>query len=243
MSPTRFVVLFPGRTGSTWLVEALDAHPLVSTGYEVMASGLDNGDSPEQQIERARRALAAPRKEAAAAVGFKAKLRDVLDRDAFADLLEEFDTRPILLTRRNVIKLNVSSFNSERLRERTGDWNLYDRRSVADEPLWIDPDAFVQRLGWYEQELSELAEFTGQLGRPALWLFYEDLLREETETLALAFRFLGVEPIAARGRTVKSLPDDLRRALRNFDELRACFTGTRYEAMFDEGSAAESEAA
>jgi hypothetical protein len=240
---TRFVVLFPGRTGSTFLVEALDVHPLVCARYEVMASGLDNRDSPEEQIERARRAFTSPQKRDYRACGFKTKLRDVLDRPGFAALLEELAVRPILLTRRNVVKLNVSSFNAARVHERTGDWNLYERQGLADEPLWIDPDDFVQRLGEYEQELGELATFVGRLGRPALWLFYENLVLDPAETVAQAFRFLGVEPVSARGRTLKSTADDLRLALRNFDELRGRFAGTRYEAMFDERLPAASEAA
>jgi hypothetical protein len=43
-----------------------------------------------------------------------------------------------------------------------------------------------------------------------------------------------VRPQPARARVLKNTHDDLRLAVRNFDELRARYAGTRFEAMFDE---------
>jgi hypothetical protein len=220
-------------------VEALDGHPQVAARYEVMAPSISKGESPEQQLERARRAFTPPEVAPPWAAGFKTKLRDVLDREGFAALLDEFEARVILLTRRNVVKLNVSSFNSERLRERTGDWNLYRSGDEPEERLRIDPGEFAKRLDEYERELADLVDFVAELAHPALWLFYENLLDDVDGTLAAAFRFLGVGSVATRGRTLKSTSDDLAEALVNFDELRARYSGTRYEAMFDEGRPAE----
>jgi LPS sulfotransferase NodH len=231
----RFIILFPGRTGSTFLVEALDEHPLVEAGYEHLSPFRDKPERAAEQIETARRDFERVGSGSIVARGFKTKLRDVHDRYALMELLRGLDVRVILLGRRNLVKLNVSSFNSERLYRSTGDWNAYAQDAVPDDPLVIDPNEFVERLGEYEQEWAEIVDFATMLQQPTLVLYYENLLEDPTGTLQLVFDFIGADPVEAAGRTVKSGGDDLRRMLGNFDELRASVAGTRYEPMFDEG--------
>ena len=51
--PVPFVILMQARTGSTYLVEALHAHPNVEADYEVMSTWRERGVSPETQLEMA----------------------------------------------------------------------------------------------------------------------------------------------------------------------------------------------
>ena len=53
----------------------------------------------------------------AVAVGFKTKLKDVDDHHDFTELLREQDFRIILMTRRNTLKLAISTLNARRLFE------------------------------------------------------------------------------------------------------------------------------
>lgn len=235
MSPAvPFVVLFQGRTGSTFFVEALDSHPEVRCGYEELASDRWDEDGAAAQLELVRWLLRPPHDRLVRAVGFKTKLRDVRDADGFAGVLAELGVRVIHLKRRNLVKLTVSSLNSERAREHTGDWNLYRRDPAVDAPLPIEPEAFLARLAKHEGYEAALDRFVLAAGRPTLTLHYEDLLVAQRETLALAFGFLGVGTIETSGRTVKMTGDDLRTVLPNFDELRDSVGDPRYRRMFDE---------
>ena len=229
-----FVVLFQGRTGSTFFVEALDSHPDVRCGYEELWGDRWDELGSEAQLDVARWWLAPPADRLVRATGFKTKLRDVVDPDGFAAVLEETGARVLYLKRRNLVKLAVSSLNSERARERTGDWNLYRREPAVAEPLAVEPAKFLTRLAKHEGYQADLDAFVGAAARPTLTLHYEDLLVDTHGTLALAFRFLDVEPVATSGRTIKMTSDDLRDVLPNFDELRAAVSEPRYRRMFDE---------
>jgi len=224
-----FLVLFLGRTGSTFLVEALDAHPDVSAGYEAMVEG--RGADAAQQLEYARAVFT---RSGCRAVGFKTKLSDVRDQAGFVRLLQEVGARVVVLRRRNLVKLTISWFNSERIYESTGDWNIYAREDAVAEPLVVDLDVFDSRLRDVESRHRRLAAYADDAALPTLHIYYEDLLLDRRRTLDMTFAFLGVEPFAAEGRTRKATPDDLRLVVANFDELRERYEGTRFEAMFDE---------
>src|SRR5262249_43296180 len=117
VEPRRFVLLFEGRSGSTYLMESLDAHPQVVAAHEILTELKLEPDVARLQLERTRAFLTEPRDGAIAAVGFKTKLADVVDRDAFAALLRALDVRIIHLRRRNLIKLALSVLNAKRLRQ------------------------------------------------------------------------------------------------------------------------------
>lgn len=231
---TPFVILFEGRTGSTYLVEALDRHPEVRARKEVFASLRDQGWQAEHQVEWLEEFFGSPpEEEGIRALGFKTKLRDVLDPEDTARVLEKFGASVIVLLRRNRIKHLVSVFNAMRLHEETGDWNLYaDGGSLP--PLEIDPEQFDEWLQVREQQREEIEAYAEALSLSTLRLTYEELLLDEDALFATVFDFLGVEPRKVEGEARKATSDDLREALANFEELRARYEGTRYEPMFDE---------
>jgi hypothetical protein len=214
-------------------MEALGAHPEIEAGFEELGSRRQLG--PDGQIDFARGFFMRERPATVAAAGFKTKLQDVLDKDRFADLLREVGARAVLLQRRNTVKAVVSWFRSELVNEATGDWNVY-RPEQRPPPVELDPAEFAARLARYEKARSALQEYALALERPALLLYYEDLLIDPSGTLDAACGFLGVRPAPVRGNAVKATPDDLRAAVSNFEELRER-AGGRYHAMFDEAPA------
>jgi LPS sulfotransferase NodH len=236
-SQVAFVIMFHARSGSTYLVEALERHPDVRCEYEVMAARREKGYGPKEQLTFAGNLLGrTPGR--VKAVGSKTKLGDVLNRDGFASLLRERDAKILHLQRHNVVKLVVSLFNAERVHERTGDWNAYNAADLAKMPFTIDPGDFRVRLEQAVRRRYELRDFVQSLALPTTHLFYEDLLMDRSAFLERTFRFIGVEPIEVTGRTLKSTRDDLRLMLLNFDELRASYAVTEYAEMFDEAVAA-----
>jgi LPS sulfotransferase NodH len=224
-----FVILFQGRAGSTYLTEALGSHPEVHAWFEELSVE----ETAAGQLESARAMLAAPPDASCRAFGFKAKLVDLFDPDAFAEVLREAHARVIALHRRNLVKWTVSWFTSDRLNETTGDWNLY-REHDRLPPLEIDLDLFRERLAYVEAAAQRLRDFVAELELPTLTLHYEDLLADAAEFLRLAQAFLGVEPRPLAGRSIKNTPEDLAEVVLNVAELRAQYAGTRYEAMFDD---------
>src|SRR5688572_14961798 len=137
-----YVLLFEGRTGSTFLTAMLNQHP------EILAAGerLDNyGNAPDAaaaQLASARQFLTPPLVGPHRVRGFKTKLREVKDPAAFAALLQEKRVHILYMQRRNRIKTTVSGFTGRRLYEKTAKWNLTHE---ADRPgaLHIDPPAFA----------------------------------------------------------------------------------------------------
>ena len=138
---TPFVVIFQGRCGSTYLVEALDKHSQIHCWKEYFSTLKKRKGNAEDQLRWLADFYSSP-PVACSAVGFKTKLKDVMDPDGFARTLGEHQAHIIHLQRRNTVKLTVSLLNAMRLNERTGDWNLYQ---ASDRPakLRVDPDDFA----------------------------------------------------------------------------------------------------
>ena len=64
----RFVILFPGRSGSTYVISALDAHPAITAKGEVLDPLRPEG--PQAQLDWTRRYLRGPAVNRSKAVGF-----------------------------------------------------------------------------------------------------------------------------------------------------------------------------
>lgn len=228
---TRYVIVFQARSGSTYLTEVLDSHPSVYAMGEKFAELKSKG--PVRQLAAMRKFFEELPDGDFAAIGFKTKLRDVADRRKFAELLQEHKVQVIFLGRRNIVKHVVSCFNSQRLYDATGDWNLY-RDSDRLSSFRIDPEEFANWLRKFDEGRKALEEFVMALQLPTLCLYYEDLLAEREKSVALALSFLRVPVAPLQGRTKKNTSDDLRDVVNNFDELRSKYIGTPYGEMFDE---------
>jgi LPS sulfotransferase NodH len=232
--PTPFVVFFEGRSGSTYLVESLHDQRDVYAEKEFLAELRSKNKGPREQLAWVRDYFTPLEGDRYRAIGFKAKLQDVLDPAGLAEVLAEFGARVVLLQRRNRIKLVVSLLNAMRLNDATGEWNLYD---AGDRPsaFGIDVGSFREWLEKVEDANRGLRRYVDGMGLPVLRVDYEDLLVDEHEMMSLVCGFLGVayDP-SCRGRCLKNTSDDLRKVVVNLDELRAAFAGTRYEPMFGE---------
>ncbi len=227
-----FVVLFPGRTGSTFVMSALRSHNKIKATGELIGPLRTAGW--DAQLSAIREWYKVPLLSNERTIGFKTKLVDVVDRDAFRATIEEYDANIVLLARDNHVKHVVSRSNAKRLRDTTNRWN---RRPGDDElpPISIDPQEFAEALLRVEEHQRDIDAWSAALDRPLLRVTYETLLAQPQATFDEICRFLGVNPELLEGRTEKATRDDLTEALANFSELRGHYAGTQYEAMFDEG--------
>lgn len=260
---TSFVVLFPGRTGSTYLVEALHSHPQVLALGEWLASMKSQGSTPEDQLEWCRSYLG-PRasgedhgetlislmRQAPAAFRLDSKIRDWAAVEGPRAL--GFKTKPI-----DVLDLDRFTRLIEDLQARI--IHLW-RRNAIKQAISVAravhlhrqtsqwnlyqgerPPAIPVKLDWFrhvlkrvEDEQRFLNDYVGQLSTPVCELTYEELLADPVAVFDDLFRFLGVDPAPVEAQSRKNTSDDLREAVTNLSELRAEFVGTVYEQMFDE---------
>lgn len=230
---TPYVILFIERDGSTYMISLLTSHPQIQSVYERFAVMRQKGTDGKEQIEWARQFFSPPLITRYRAVGFKTKLVDILDKDAFLQLLREKNVRIIQMQRRNQVKAVVSRINAKRLHDVTGNWNLYNEKERLP-AFEIDPDMFHQYLLERIQADEELTNFTENLNLPTLKMVYEDLLVNRDQVLSRVFDFLGVDPFPVQGKTLKNTSDDLKEVILNFEQLRSKYLGTKFESMFDE---------
>ena len=243
-----WVMLFLARSGSTWLTSMLGSHPGVRAEYEVLARMRKEGEDADAQLRWATRFWTPTRFRRPRAVGFKTKLREVLDRDRFAALLHRVDARVIHLHRENRVKALVSFDRAQRLHRRTGRWNRFRvprtlkalRRRLAgapdgDEAIRIDAEEFVHWLEARRRSEADLEAWLDAVDRPVHHLTYEGLVSDREATLSGVLDFLGLERRPLRDGTVKHTPDDLSLVVENLDELRDALAGTEHAAMLEQG--------
>lgn len=230
---TPYVILFIERDGSTYLSSMLKSHPEIHALYERFAEMRQRGADAQDQIRWAEEFFTPPLFGRYAAVGFKTKLVDVLDHEAFSALLKNKGCRIIQMVRRNRVKAVISRINARRLWEKSGYWNLYNEADRPS-PLEVDLDQFAQYLQERIEADQKLDDFVSRLELPTFKIIYEDLLVDRDAVITKVFDFLRVKHFPVEGKSIKATSDDLRQAVKNFDELRACYTGTIYAPMFDE---------
>ena len=235
-----FVLLFQGRTGSSYLTQCLDAHPSVRMLPEVFGDmGFktpieEREGRAAEQLQWLDRFFSEPVGPGLLARGFKTKMTDVLDVRGFTERLRARKVHVLHMTRRNLVKLAVSELNAARLHRERGVWNLEPGQEALP-PFRVDPEAFDEMLRRKERFEGLLADYVrNELALPTLSLAYEDLLRDREAVLDRIWGFLGVPGARTEGSLRKNTSDDLRRVLLNFDDLRARYAGTPYEPMFDE---------
>lgn len=227
----RFVVLFPGRSGGTYLGTALASYP--GCVFETEPLGIRRNLGVEGQLRWTRRFLRGRPLTRRTAIGLSTKVADLADPDGFAELLRRLDGRAILLRRNNEVKQVVSIVRARLLRDTVGRWNLRDAAGTPG-PVHIDPADFERRLRDVRTRNLETVAYAETVGVPLLRLDYEDLLVRPDESLGRVLAFLGLEVRPLTPVTVKATSDDLRRAVENFDELRAAYAGTEWAGQFDE---------
>ncbi len=227
----RFIVLFPGRAGGTFLLRCLNDHPELRVKGEPLGVIAPRG--ADAQLDFLRKYYRGPLVSRLRAVGILTKFPDIVDPARTADFLRTQRCQVISLERRNHVKTAVSIIRGHRLKELTGKWNKYSAATEI-EAFDIDPEDFARRLERSSARKAATAEYAATLGLPLMRLTYEELLTDPDASFTRVFEFLDVTPRSVTSETQKVTSDDLRDSVRNFDELRALYVGTEFEPMFDE---------
>jgi hypothetical protein len=227
------VVVFTGRSGSTFCMSCLASHPEIHADGETIARFPKEKRSADEQLARVESYYGGSPAAGIRAFGFKTKASDVLDDDGFARLVDRRGIRLLLLTRRNVIKQAISLLRAIQLNETTGEWNLHAEEHRVS-TVRIEPEELRTLADRYQQGSEGVWRYETLTGVPSLRLDYESLLAEPDATFRRIFEFLDVAPRRVEGATLKHTSDDLRHALENFDELHEYFAGSPYQDMLGE---------
>jgi hypothetical protein len=228
-TPLRFVILFTGRTGSTYLTEGWFGSDIVRWHGEELARIQD----PIEQLREAATYWQSHPGESHRCLGFKIKLADCVNPDGLKALCQDYDAQVICMRRRNYVKQAISFFNSRRMVESDGQSNLYDERQRLAKEAY-DPNRVLIRTRDCERHDIELCDYTRDLMRPTLTLFYEDLISHGSREQARVANFLSLPKAPPMGNTLKATSDDLREALPNFEEIRKVLANTKYAPMLEE---------
>lgn len=225
------MILFPGRTGSSWLVAALGNHPRVDAQGEILV-----GKDPAAQrrlVEERLRGEIPP----GGSRGFKTKLKDVADHDALKSAIGT-ETRVVHMVRRDLLRLAISTINARRLHRRTGRWNRVGGVEQLP-PLETGIDDLVAAIDQCAAAVETLARFVGGLAAPVLEVDYAEVLHSPADLLDRVQRHLGVAPRPLSSGVLKNTGTNLRTAIAGFDGLLGELSRSRWSALLSDLDPAE----
>ena len=219
-----FIVLFPGRTGSSWLVDALSRHPAIGIEGEILVGG-----TPAEERAHLHRLFGTRSR---LARGFKTKLKDVVDRDGLAEAIGRYDVKVMRMQRADALRLAISRIRARMLHDRSGFWNAKSSSaSLGPEPVGVEQ--LRESVEINDAEVRAIDRFVAGLDASIFDVEYADILSSPTEVLHRVQSWLGVPVRRLEGTVVKNTDEDLTRVVTNLDELREAFVGGPWASIFD----------
>jgi len=243
----RFVVVGVARTGSTLLLNLLNAHPTVIAFGELFrgdgAIGWDIPPFVTQQSLRLRRMVEAqpleflqnmvfrrwPRE--VSAVGFKLfyyHARSGLQAMVWDHLRKEPSLAIIHIKRRNILE----QYLSLRVAHATNVWSTAEQPDGTAEPVSLVPEDCLQHFE--EVRAQEEACDTFFAGCRILTLAYEDLVADRASAMKAVGAHLALSLELAKPGIVRQRTQPLSSAIANYDELQEYFAGSAWESFFQQ---------
>ena len=244
-----FVILFVGRTGTTFATDVLNQHPDVLCEGEWLGTFKSDHDPSKKQTLWINNLYSENNLQKNKAVGFKTKFFDIPDKEQFRETISRFKPIVIVSLRSNVVKQAISAIRIKALaavrksrmgteeweRSKYGNkiWNIFKEGSGLGQTE-IPIDEAKLQVAILEKSNNELYQFVESLNIKAYFYDYEDMLRDEGIFFSKFFSLLGVPSIKYKRNVFKHTPDDLSQSISNFEALKAAFANSKYEAMFGE---------
>lgn len=241
----RFVIVGVARTGSTLLINLLNAQRQVIAFGELFrgdgAIGWDVRPFLTFQPQRLARMQAARpldfldtavfRKWPAdtAAVGFKLfyyHARSHPQAQVWSHLRDDPHMAIIHIKRLNILE----QFLSLRVAHATNVWSASSTSVQPTEPMRLCPDDCLKHFEEVRAQEEECDAFFA--GRQVLTLTYEDLIADRVAAMGRVGAHLGVSFGPVEARTVRQRTQPLSSAIANYDELRDFFAGSAWEGFF-----------
>lgn len=224
----RFVIVSPGRSGSTMLVERCASHPDIRCFTELLHEGRSFGERPRDPATFLERHAWHPYARHVGAVGFKLLYSQLVQHRAalqpvFAD---PGGLRVIWLERRDRLALYLSALNSTIM----GFTNIGEGAPVPRaSPRRVDPADCHRFFKTYDLMVEVVRQTFGD--HMMLRLDYADLASRPEQLDAPICAFLGVPRRSLRHGVQKLAQGSVAERVGNLDELLAYFAGTRWESQ------------
>ena len=247
-SPTRFILLASGRTGSNFLASLLNSHPRARcfgeifnpsavdripwkcAGYETTPELLRlRDDDPVTLLERV---IFSNHPSGVRACGFKMFYYHARTPpwDAIWPYLRDDRSLEVIhLRRRNELRKHVS----EEVARMTGRWHIaHDADAHRDISLKLDIGRCMRAMDLFpEQERQALAALGSH---QTIDIYYEDLLKHEATRMVEVQRFLGLDDRRLHAETKKQIRQPLSDLISNYDQVREALAGTRWNMFLDD---------
>jgi LPS sulfotransferase NodH len=251
----RFIIVFVGHTGSSWLCDVLSRQP--GLGYLpteplskiCMVLGRDTPEhveyfrnflfhGPIEAMVKTHAAFGVPvsqenidKLRAARSLFFKARFDEFPRSPDGLAWVKECQTPLIRLSRRNKVKHAISHI-------KRNDMNLghFKFKEILP-PIHIDPQFLADRVKVLAEREQKSDLLIAHVGVPTLKISYEDLMADIDTSVRKILDFIQL-PYTASELVLESLykkvtHDDLRHALSNYDEVRSYFKNTTHISDFD----------
>ena len=233
---TPFIIAFVGRQGSSYLEGLIDSHPdavcsgelfspaaATRRGFWATLKGepktfIRSGTTDVEQY-----LVREVHKSKAKAIGFKLPLYSMREHPSLVPALRAHNYKVLLLTRENLLDQYISmrlAQENHAWTSQQGSWMV--RRFVGD----IE-DA-EKRFAVWEQENAETRAMVE--GLPTLPLVYERLDAQMPDVL----NFLGLPQAPTKSKYTRQRQGTQETALRNYAEMKAHFSTTRWAGMFED---------
>jgi LPS sulfotransferase NodH len=246
-----YIITGPARTGSTMLVQLLRSHPEICshselfspnkitgmTGVYLQKSREEPGFIERLSNERDRDPIKflykiALDSQGRKVVGFKLK-HDELVLPEYKTLRDEIagdlDFRIIHLRRENLLRRFLSWHIANHITHIT---LAVGPQAIPDVPrVRLDPSKCQRDFETTEKREKEFRELFAK--HQSFSISYEELVSGNSDKVSALLSFLEVSPRELTTTTKKLGNDDLRKAIANFDELRAHFAGSRFANFFE----------
>lgn len=241
----RFLIVGVARTGSTLLLNLLNAQPsVIAFGELFRGDGRIGWDTPPfltrqsaalralqaaRPLEFLEQAVFRPWPREVAAVGFKLfyyHARSGPQAAVWDHLRDQHDLAVIHIKRVNVLEQYVSL----RLAHATNVWSSTSGPTPIDEPLVLAPDDC--RRHFEEVRAQEQACDDFFAGPRLQTVTYEALVADRASVMDRVAGHLGVRLEPAEATIVRQRSQPLAAAVANFAQLRDAFAGSEWEGFF-----------
>ena len=237
--PQKFLMLFPGRTGSSYITEKLDAYPNVIMAGEILDyyyEEVDDKKRVNQQIETIKSFYSQKYSANITALGFKAKLYPGhWTENSLGQLKDTLEfckvNKVIILLRKNEVKHAISALLSLNLKDKG--WNIMQELDMAKEEC-IDYVEFSEMLVNNRKQAREVLDFSKKLNASKLTIYYEETLENEEDLFRKIYDFLDVVYHKTSSMIKKHVNDNLSLVVTNIKSLQSMYIGTPLENMFYE---------
>ena len=252
---TRFVLLSTQRSGTSYLMERLAAHPAIGGyGEALLPASLGPFEWPDgagdrlfysgYRLQRGHSArfyshldlfgyinhLYEPRRDFRA-IGFKLMYDEARPYPELLPFLKLRGVRVLHLVRNNLLDLFLSR-ETVMFRRFVHARSPHEREVVSIE---VDTDKLVSRLQLLARQQQFARRVIRTLRMPSLELTYEDIVADES-SVRRAVRFLGVsdEGVDLPAKMLKVSPSQ-KTSTANWDEVAARLRGTSFEHFLESG--------